>query len=172
MKLARAIDITPPYSLSPRRATTGLVGRNALSQVLARPEITQVIAPTRKPLPKDDRLSNPGSPKVGTAFARDAGPTTRRRNFCIGHNHQKGRDRKRPFIRLTMVCLSRSRRKQGDRGEFRFGESIALTLSRYLAPVLPKRFHVNPASKIAQALVDAILTGEPGFHFRYSDSLV
>ena len=61
---------------------------------------------------------------------------------------------------------------EGDRGEFRLAESIALTLSRALAPALPKRFHVNPAPKIAQALVDAILIGEPGCHFRYSDSLV
>jgi hypothetical protein len=29
-----------------------------------------------------------------------------------------------------------------------------------------------PAPKIAQVLVDAIVTAEPGCHFRYSDSLV
>lgn len=60
----------------------------------------------------------------------------------------------------------------GERDEHRPGESIALMLSHFLAPVLPKGFHVNPASKIAEVLVDAILTGEPGCHFRYSDSLV
>ena len=60
----------------------------------------------------------------------------------------------------------------GARGEFRLTESIALALSRVLAPVLPRRFHVNPAPIIAQALVDAILAGEPGCHFRFSDSLV
>src|SRR5271169_3875596 len=43
---------------------TGLVGRNALTQVLARPVITQVIAPTRKPLPTQDRLMNPVAPKL------------------------------------------------------------------------------------------------------------
>ena len=59
----------------------------------------------------------------------------------------------------------------GERDEFRFAESVVLTLSRLLAPALPKRFHVNPASKIAQALVDAVVTAEPGCHFRYSDSL-
>jgi hypothetical protein len=46
-----------------------------------------------------------------------------------------------------------------------------LKLSHFLAPVLPKRFHVNPAAKIAQVLVDAVVTAEPGCHFRYSDSL-
>jgi hypothetical protein len=60
----------------------------------------------------------------------------------------------------------------GERDEFRFAESLALRFSHFLAPVLPKRFHVNPASAIAQALVDAVVTAEPGCHFRYSDSLI
>jgi uncharacterized protein YbjT (DUF2867 family) len=61
---------------------------------------------------------------------------------------------------------------EGEREEFRFAETLALKLSHFLAPVLPKRFHVNPARKIAQVLVDAVATAEPGCHFRYSDSLV
>jgi uncharacterized protein YbjT (DUF2867 family) len=60
----------------------------------------------------------------------------------------------------------------GERGEDRLAESLVLKLSHFLAPVLPKRFHVNPAPTIAQALVDAVVTEEPGCHFRYSDSLV
>jgi hypothetical protein len=43
---------------------TGLVGRNALAQALARPAVTQVIAPTRRPLPKQDKLMNPVAPKL------------------------------------------------------------------------------------------------------------
>jgi hypothetical protein len=60
----------------------------------------------------------------------------------------------------------------GERDEFRLAESLVLKLSHFLAPVLPKRFHVNPAPNIAQALVDAVVAAEPGCHFRYSDSLV
>jgi len=59
----------------------------------------------------------------------------------------------------------------GERQEFRLGESIFLWLSRVLAPVLPKGFHVNPATVIARVLVDAAVTGVPGVHFRFSDSL-
>ena len=59
----------------------------------------------------------------------------------------------------------------GEREEFRLGESIFLWLSRVLAPVLPKGFHVNPAKVIARVLVDAAVTGKPGTHFRFSDSL-
>jgi uncharacterized protein YbjT (DUF2867 family) len=61
---------------------------------------------------------------------------------------------------------------EGDRDEARLAESLVVKLLRFLAPVLPRRFHLNPAAKIAQALVDAVLAAEPGCHFRYSDSLV
>src|ERR1700675_3655137 len=40
----------------------------------------------------------------------------------------------------------------GKRDESRFAEGLALALSRILAPVLPKKFHVNPAAKIAGVL--------------------
>jgi uncharacterized protein YbjT (DUF2867 family) len=43
---------------------TGLVGRNTLTQALAQPAITQVIAPTRKPLAAHDKLMNPVAPKL------------------------------------------------------------------------------------------------------------
>jgi uncharacterized protein YbjT (DUF2867 family) len=61
---------------------------------------------------------------------------------------------------------------EGERDEVRLAESLVLKLSHFLAPILPKRFHVNPALKIAQVLVDAVVTAEPGCHFRYSDSLI
>jgi uncharacterized protein YbjT (DUF2867 family) len=61
---------------------------------------------------------------------------------------------------------------EGQRDETRRAESLALKLSHFLAPVLPKRFHVNPALTIARALVDAVVNPKPGCHFRYSDSLV
>src|SRR5580692_5636732 len=43
---------------------TGLVGRNALAQALAQPAVTEVIAPTRKPLTKQDKLMNPVASKL------------------------------------------------------------------------------------------------------------
>jgi uncharacterized protein YbjT (DUF2867 family) len=60
----------------------------------------------------------------------------------------------------------------GDREEARFAERVALRLARLLAPILPKKFHVNPAPTIAAALVQAVMTAEPGCHFRYAESLV
>ena len=40
------------------------MGRNALAQALAQPAVTEVIAPTRKPLTKQDKLINPVASKL------------------------------------------------------------------------------------------------------------
>ena len=48
---------------------TGLVGRNALAQLLAQQAVTQVIAPTRRPLPTQDKLTNPVAPKLERLLA-------------------------------------------------------------------------------------------------------
>ena len=50
-------------------------------------------------------------------------------------------------------------------------EGFALALSRVLAPVLPKKFHVNPASVIAAALLDSVLAARPGFRLILSEEL-
>ncbi len=45
----------------------------------------------------------------------------------------------------------------GPRTEVRNAERAALSVSRLLAPVLPKKFHVNPASVIAASLLNSVL---------------
>jgi uncharacterized protein YbjT (DUF2867 family) len=60
----------------------------------------------------------------------------------------------------------------GEREEPRFGEGIAVRLMSIFAPILPKKFHVNPAPTIAAAILDAVTTAEPGRHFRYAESLI
>jgi uncharacterized protein YbjT (DUF2867 family) len=60
----------------------------------------------------------------------------------------------------------------GERDEPRFREDIALRLMTIFAPILPKKFHVNPAPTIAAASLSAVTTAEPGLHFRYPESLV
>jgi hypothetical protein len=60
----------------------------------------------------------------------------------------------------------------GKREESRVAEGVALGLSGILAPILPTKFHVNPASKIARVLVDSVVLAESGCHYRYAESLV
>ncbi|HEY0163436.1 MAG TPA: NAD-dependent dehydratase [Edaphobacter sp.] len=59
----------------------------------------------------------------------------------------------------------------GEREEHRLAEEIASRLSGFLAPVLPKSFRINPASKIAAALVSAVVEAAPGLHYLRSADL-
>jgi uncharacterized protein YbjT (DUF2867 family) len=202
---------------------TGLVGRNALAQALARPAVTQVIAPTRKPLATKDKLMNPVAPKLElllpevASWEPDAaicatGTTIKKAGSkqafrSVDHDlplsfarlaHQAGAqdfalvsaigafvdssffyarvkgelERDVREIGCRSLTILRPSIIEGERDEVRLAESLVLRLSHFLAPVLPKRFHVNPAPKIAQLLVDAVVTAEPGCHLRYADSLV
>jgi uncharacterized protein YbjT (DUF2867 family) len=60
----------------------------------------------------------------------------------------------------------------GEREEPRLREGIALRFMSIFAPILPKKFHVNPAPTIATASLSAVTTAEPGLHFRFAESLV
>jgi len=202
---------------------TGLVGRNALAQTLAHPAVTLVIAPTRKPLPKQDELVNPVAAKLElllpevTGWRPDAaiyatGTTIKKAGSkeafrAVDHDlplsfarlaHEAGTqnftlvsaigasvdssffyarvkgelERDVRGIGFRSLTILRPSIIEGERDEVRLAESVALKLSHFLAPILPKRFHINPASKIAQVLVDSVVTAVPGCHFKYSDSLV
>jgi uncharacterized protein YbjT (DUF2867 family) len=194
-----------------------------LAQTLGEPAVTQVIAPTRKPLPKQDKLMNPVAPKLELLLAEvsgwrpDAvicatGTTIKKAGSkeafrSVDHDlplsfarlaHQAGTqnfalvsaigasvessffyarvkgelERDVREIGFKSLTILRPLIIEGERDEARLAESLVLKLSHFLAPVLPKRFRVNPARRIAQALVDAVVNEKPGCHFRYSDSLV
>jgi uncharacterized protein YbjT (DUF2867 family) len=59
----------------------------------------------------------------------------------------------------------------GQRNESRFGESVALALARFLRPILPQAFHVNPASRIAAVLIESVLKAPAGKHLISSGQL-
>ncbi|WP_398473192.1 NAD-dependent dehydratase [Tardiphaga sp.] len=52
----------------------------------------------------------------------------------------------------------------GDRAEFRLGERIATVVLGALGPVLPRRYRISPADRIADALIEAAVAGGPGDH--------
>src|SRR5690554_50064 len=53
----------------------------------------------------------------------------------------------------------------GKRNEFRLGESIGLGVLKVLGPVLPKKLRINPAERIAQAMLQAAIQQQPGVHY-------
>jgi len=201
---------------------TGLVGQSTLVQAVTHPAITQVIAPTRTPLPPSSQLANPvaqrlelllpevltwgvdavicalgtTSSKAGSkeafrqvdyvlplAFAKLAhqqGAETFALVSAIGadanssffYPKTKGEvERDMKLVGFKSLTILRPSIIGGKRDESRFAEGLALTLSRILAPVLPKKFHVNPAAKIAGVLLDSVIAAVPGCHYRYAESL-
>ncbi|MBR8409852.1 MULTISPECIES: NAD(P)H-binding protein [Burkholderia cepacia complex] len=60
----------------------------------------------------------------------------------------------------------------GSRDEFRFGERLFVFALSAVAPVLPAKWRVNPAPRIARALLDAATDARPGVQVVASDQLV
>ncbi|MGK5079847.1 NAD-dependent dehydratase [Janthinobacterium sp. HLX7-2] len=52
----------------------------------------------------------------------------------------------------------------GERETARAGEGAALRVLRVLGPVLPRRWRINPAPRIASALLEAAIAAVPGVH--------
>ncbi|MDQ8035699.1 MAG: NAD(P)H-binding protein [Bordetella sp.] len=59
----------------------------------------------------------------------------------------------------------------GRREEFRAGERIMQGLLDALGPVLPARWRLNPAPRIAAALLEAAVQARPGVHVITADTL-
>jgi uncharacterized protein YbjT (DUF2867 family) len=59
----------------------------------------------------------------------------------------------------------------GERNEARRAEGAALALARLLAPILPKKFHVNPADVIAAALLNAVIVAKTGCRWISGDEM-
>lgn len=81
------------------------------------------------------------------------------------YNRVKG-DLERNLEQLGFASLTHVRPGLigGEREEARAGEGAALRLLRVLGPVLPARWRINPAPRIASALLEAALAGAPGVH--------
>jgi uncharacterized protein YbjT (DUF2867 family) len=201
---------------------TGLVGRTTLKQALARSEISEVVAPTRRPLTPQNKLLNPvnlrldelasrvkswtvdavicalgttkakaGSreafryvdytlPLVFGKAAHGAGAETFALVSAIGadtnslffYARTKGEvERDIQQIGFCSLTIYRPSIIDGERSESRIAERAVLALSRALAPILPKKFHVNPAPVIAASLLDSVLTARPGCRWIFAEEL-
>jgi uncharacterized protein YbjT (DUF2867 family) len=79
------------------------------------------------------------------------------------------RDIKEIGFRSLTIC--RPSLIGGERHEARRAEGAALALTRLLAPILPKKFQVNPADIIAAALLNAVIVAETGCRWIYAEEM-
>lgn len=59
----------------------------------------------------------------------------------------------------------------GERQEARLGEQIGVTVSQWLSPLLPARYRVVPAERIAHHLLQAALGAKPGVQVVMSEDI-
>jgi uncharacterized protein YbjT (DUF2867 family) len=59
----------------------------------------------------------------------------------------------------------------GQRSEFRLGERIASLVLRLARPIVPRRYRVVPAERVAQALLEAALNPVSGVNILESEQL-
>lgn len=81
----------------------------------------------------------------------------------IFYNQVKGRlEQDLRGLNYPSLTLVRPGLIGGERSERRTGEHLASVLLGALGPVLPRAWRINPAVKIAAAMVDAALAPRPG----------
>lgn len=59
----------------------------------------------------------------------------------------------------------------GERQEFRPAERLMMAVLAVLAPLIPRKWRINPAPAIARALLEAAIAAKPGRHVIASDQL-
>jgi uncharacterized protein YbjT (DUF2867 family) len=200
---------------------TGLVGRTVLQKALSDPRVTQVVAPTRRPITPHPKLLNPvvdfdNLPVDASWWAADAvictlGTTRatagsaeafRRVDLdypcavarcaqqagvtCYVLNSSMGADASSRLLyprtkgevenalrdmHFSSLAIVRPGLIGGDRDEFRVGEKVASVVLSALGPLLPRRFRISPASKIAYALIDSAVARTPGVAIIQADAL-
>ncbi|WP_175687866.1 NAD(P)H-binding protein [Burkholderia anthina] len=109
-----------------------------------------------------------GTPTYVLNSALGADPASR-----IFYNRVKGEvERALAGVGFASLTCVRPGLIGGSRDEFRFGERLFVLALSLAGPVLPMKWRVNPAARIARALLDAALDARPGIHVVASDRLV
>lgn len=109
-----------------------------------------------------------GTPAFVLNSALGADPASR-----IFYNRVKG-ELERDLAGLDFASLTfvRPGLIGGERREVRPAERAALVLLSILGPVLPRAWRINPAGRIAAALIEAAIAARPGTHVVTSAELI
>ncbi|HEV7323769.1 MAG TPA: NAD-dependent dehydratase [Bosea sp. (in: a-proteobacteria)] len=112
--------------------------------------------------------SRHGTPVFVLNSALGADPASR-----IFYNRVKGElERDLASLDFTSLTFVRPGLIGGERSESRPAERAALALLGILGPVLPRAWRINPANRIAAAMIEAAIAGTPGTHVVSSAELV
>jgi uncharacterized protein YbjT (DUF2867 family) len=101
-----------------------------------------------------------GTPTFALNSAMGANPSSR-----FFYNRVKGElERDLATLGFRSLTIVRPGLIGGKRDETRPTETMAAIILGALHPILPRRLRINPATRIAQALIDAAFAAHPGTH--------
>lgn len=107
-----------------------------------------------------------------TVFALNSAMGANPRSWFFYNRVKGGLERDLRALEFSSLALVRPGLIGGERAEPRPGEHAAARVLGALAPVLPKAWRINPAGRIADALVEAALAPQPGVRVIGSAQLV
>jgi uncharacterized protein YbjT (DUF2867 family) len=119
-------------------------------------------------------------PLAVARLARQHGASTFVLNSALGadvssrffYNRVKGEvERDLAGIGFRSLIFVRPGLVGGDREELRPAERVASVVLKLLGPALPRHWRINPAERIAAAMVEAAVAGKPGTHIVASREL-
>ena len=93
---------------------------------------------------------------LNSSVGADAGS----RNFYLRTKGEVERDL--DMLGYCSITIVRPSVIWGERQETRFGEGLAVFALTAFRPVVPRRYRVVPATRIAKALLDGVMAGIPG----------
>lgn len=112
--------------------------------------------------------SRHGTPAFVLNSALGADPASR-----IFYNRVKGElERDLASFDFASLTFVRPGLIGGERSESRPAERAALVTLRILGPLLPRAWRINPAERIAAAMIEAAIAAKPGRHVVSSAELV
>ena len=119
-------------------------------------------------------------PLAVARLARQHGASTFVLNSALGadvssrffYNRVKGEvERDLAGIGFRSLIFVRPGLIGGDREELRPAERVASVVLKLLGPALPRHWRINPAERIAAAMVETAVAGKPGTHIVASREL-
>lgn len=103
------------------------------------------------------------------AFTSSTGANVKSRTFYLRTKGETERDLAGVgFVSLTVVRPSLI---GGERDEQRWGESLGLKILTALEPLLPRRYRIVPAERIASMLLESAMAAQPGVRIVESEAI-
>lgn len=107
---------------------------------------------------------------VGTyAIVSAMGASPNSKSFYLRTKGEVEREIQEIGFRSLTIC--RPSLIGGERNEARAAEAAIVSLLRLLSPILPKKFHVDPADVIAASLLDAVSFAKSGCSWIYAEEM-